>query len=107
MKKSLCKLIITLSIALISSAGAKAQYFYGIADSGSKEWMSIKGAHYRVIFPAGSDSLAHLYLNSLEGLSPLSFEGSGAYNAKRLFPVVLHTDYMLGNGLVTWAPKRM
>ena len=103
------KQLIFLVSFLILPFVASAQFYVTGDDPGKLRWNYIDTDSYRVIYPAESDSLAHVYARKLEKFKiPVSRttgyvtgEGDG-----RLMPVVLHT-YNGSNGSVAWAPKRM
>lgn len=103
------KQLIFIFTFLILPVVASAQFYVTGDDPGKLRWNYIDTDSYRVIYPAESDSLAHVYARKLEKFKiPVSRttgyvtgEGDG-----RLMPVVLHT-YNGSNGSVAWAPKRM
>lgn len=103
------KQLIFIVTFLILPLVASAQFYVTGDDPGKLKWNYIDTDGYRVIYPAESDSLAHVYARKLEKFKiPVSRttgyvtgEGDG-----RLMPVVLHT-YNGSNGSVAWAPKRM
>ena len=88
---------------------AQAQFYVTGDDPGKLKWNYIDTDNFRVIYPAGSDSLARKYAFELERYKiPVSRttgyvagQGDG-----KLMPAVLHT-YNAANGSVAWAPKRM
>ena len=100
------KLILAL---LLIPLAASAQFYVTGDDPGRLKWKSVETESYRVIYPAGSDSLAKVYARKLEKFKiPISRtsgymagEGDG-----KIMPVVLHA-YNDANGSVAWSPKRM
>ena len=103
------KKLILITCFLVLPFLASAQFYVTGDDPGRLKWNYIDTDSYRVIYPAESDSLAHVYARKLEKFKiPVSRttgyvtgEGDG-----KLMPVVLHT-YNGSNGSVAWAPKRM
>ena len=102
------KFVLTFIYILISFS-ASAQFYVTGDDPGRLKWNYIDTDSYRIIYPAESDSLAHVYARKLETFKiPVSrstgrMVGSGD---GKLMPVVLHT-YNGSNGSVAWAPRRM
>lgn len=100
--------ILSIIILMIPSL-CRAQFYATGDDPGKLRWNTVETDNYRIIYPVGNDSLAHLYARNLEKyrLSVSRTSGylpSGGWNTK--MPVVLHTHYG-ENGSVAWAPKRM
>lgn len=87
------------------SFNAIGQYYTMGNDPQKAKWMQIKSEHYTLIYPREIDSLARLYLFSLENNRASVLEPLGI-NPKRI-PVVLHPYSTVSNGSVSWAPKRM
>ena len=86
-----------------------AQFYVTGDDPGRLKWSYIESDHFRIIYPAGADSLARVYGIDLEKYrTPLSrtsgYLASGGFGKK--MPVVMHA-YNGANGSVAWAPKRM
>ena len=103
------RLFIILAL-LLACLEAGAQFYTAGDDPGAVKWRSISSDNFRIIYPAGSDSLALRYGMELERwYRPL--EGSIGYtpNAayRRPLPVILHGHTVVANGAVTWAPRRM
>ena len=91
---------------LLFSVQAKSQFVnYGTDPAGIK-WKVFKTPHYKLIFPESNDSMAYRYSLFLENSLP--YIGNTIGHSKiRSFPVILHPENMLSNGLVVWAPRRM
>ena len=89
---------------------AKAQFYTVGDDPGRLKWYSIETPEYRIIYPAGLDSLARVYGKLLEKYRiPVSRSAGyapGEMTCAKL-PVVLHAYNAQSNGSVAWAPKRM
>ena len=107
MRKSLT----VLTLLLVASLAARAQFYTPGEDPGHLRWYSMESPYYKVIYPEGADSLARVYARLLEafrepmGRSLGHTPQSGKWNRK--MPVVLHTHNMYSNGSVAWAPTRM
>ena len=102
------KYILTILLFLISLS-ASAQFFVTGDDPGKLKWNYIDTDSYRIIYPAESDSLAHVYARKLEKFKIPVSRTTGymtGHGDGKLMPVVLHT-YNGANGSVAWAPKRM
>lgn len=94
-------LVVFTVLFLLDNAPARAQFYLSGTESAKQEWSHILTDSYDVIYPKGLDSLGAVYARTLE------MNKFAADNWKRRLPVVLHTDYCLSNGMVTWAPSRM
>ena len=100
---------IILLLALLIPSLAQAQFYVTGDDPGKLKWRFIETDNFKVIYPAGCDSLARKYAFELEKYKvPVSRttgymvgEGDG-----KLMPAVVHA-YNANNGSVAWAPKRM
>lgn len=95
---------------LFAATVARAQFFSSGADPGGVKWLSISSDHFRLIYPAGNDSLALRYGLALErALEPvggsIGYEPNARY--RRPMPVILHSYTAKANGSVVWAPRRM
>ncbi|MBR3012050.1 MAG: hypothetical protein IKH60_01860 [Bacteroidales bacterium] len=89
---------------------ASAQFYSSGDDPGGIRWRSISSDNYRIIYPAGSDSLALRFGIELERWrlplgSSIGYAPNGMY--RRPMPVILHGFTAQANGSVTWAPRRM
>jgi hypothetical protein len=95
---------------LFAAVAARAQFFSSGNDPGGVKWRSVTSEHFRLIYPAGNDSLALRYGLALEKyLEPVG--GSIGYEPNALYrrpmPVILHSYTAKANGSVVWAPRRM
>ncbi|MCD8313664.1 MAG: hypothetical protein LUC24_05840, partial [Bacteroidales bacterium] len=101
---------VLLAAALLAAPAARAQFYVVGDDPASIRWYSIRTDHYRIVYPAGLDSLARAYGRSLEQFQPVVGNTVGhapaQYN-RRGVPVILHSFNAISNGSVAWAPKRM
>ena len=89
---------------------ARAQFYSAGNDPGSVRWSQIRTDNYRVIYPAGIDSLAHAYALSLQRQYPRIGRSIGFTPSElcaRPMPVILHPFTPYANGMVMWAPRRM
>ena len=101
---------LTVILLALAAIPLRAQFYQAGDDPGHLRWYTLETPHYRLIYPAGADSLARSYGRLLEqfrvpmgrsyGLTP----GEGQ---RRKMPVVLHTRNPFSNGSVGWAPRRM
>ena len=105
MKRRLCTIF-----ALLACLNAGAQFHSAGDDPGGTAWRSISSDNFRIVYPAGCDSLALRYGLELERWR-LPLAGSIGYTAnaqyRRPLPVILHSYSADANGAVTWAPRRM
>ncbi len=98
---------IILSLVPIA-AGAQ---FYTLGDNpASVKWYSVSTAHYRIVYPAGLDSLARAYGRTLEQFRPSVGTSVGYEPGEWTWgkvPVIMHAFDAISNGSVAWAPKRV
>ena len=95
---------------LLAVFPARAQLFSSGDDPGGVKWNTISSEHFRLIYPAGNDSLALRYGLTLERyLEPVGASIGYRPNAqyRRPMPVILHAHTARANGSVVWAPRRM
>lgn len=101
--------LLVLSAALAAAVDASAQ-FYQNGDDPFGRWSRTESAHFRVIHPEGTDSLARAYAAELEKWRPLVGLSAGMTPGGLQWgptPVILHAHNVYSNGSVAWAPKRM
>lgn len=99
-----------IPLLLLVSATANAQFSSNGDDPGRLRWYRMDTPSYRLVYPAGCDSLAKVYGNELERFRMSESISSGLVPGegyRRRTPVILHTWHGLSNGSVTWAPKRI
>ena len=103
--------LLTAAIAvLISVLPASAQFYSQGTEPAGLRWRQIRTEDYRVIFPAGIDSLARVYAEALERVKfPVGATAGFIPNQeyKNPFPVILHPYSAVSNGMVVWSPRRM
>ena len=102
---------ILLSFVLLTlSLAGRAQFFVNGVDPGGLRFRQIRTEHFRLIYPAGGDSISRAYALSLEAQYPKVGRSIG-YDPSALCrkpqPVVLHTHHAYSNGMLMWAPRRM
>lgn len=101
---------ILLICAILACTNLSAQFSMTGNDPGSLRWRRMDTPFYRIVYPAGLDSLARVYGQELENArGPLSWS-SGYLTGQKFksrLPVVLHPCYPVSNASVVWAPKRM
>ena len=98
-----------LLFSMISNP-AKAQFSSNGDDPGRLRWFRMDTPAYRLIYPAGCDSLAMSYSNELEHFRLSESISSGLVPGegyRRKTPIILHTHHGVSNAAVTWAPKRI
>ena len=104
------KSVLILCLLAACLLDAHAQFYLNGDDPARLRWFSIETAHYQLIFPEGTDSLARVYARSLEQFRvPLGCslgDMTPGEGDRRKMPVVLHTHYPYSNGSVGWAPRR-
>ncbi len=103
-----CKLYkgrMIIILLLFLSAGLKAQFFEYGQDAGALQWHQFRTTNYRVIFPAGVDSLAKAFAFRLESNYP-RLGAALDHNHSRM-PVIIHNESSFSNGVFIWAPKRL
>ena len=98
------------ALFLLVSVPAAAQFTVIGSDPGHLRWFSIDTPAYRIIYPAGTDSLARVYGLKLEQFRQAEALSSGLlpgrYQRQRT-PVVLHPYHVSSNGMMLLAPRRM
>jgi len=92
------------------SLGASAQLTMSGSNPHAVRWMQLETPAYRVIYPAGTDSLARVFAGILEQVR-IPVGGSCGFvpnqNWKNRMDVILHNYTSNSNGVVTWTPRRM
>lgn len=104
--------IISLVAALMmaNTVLVRAQFVLSGNDPASVKWHSIQTEKYKVVYPAGCDSLAKVYLDALENFrtkDAASLKMIEGERQKKPLEVILHTRNAASNGSVTWTPSRM
>ena len=110
MKLGVKRLFFSALALFCLAGGAGAQFYTEGSDPGGLKWRSLRTGSYKIIYPAGMDSLGRLYATRLEQVAPAVGSGSlylpnEAY--RRPMSVILHPYLAGANGMVTWAPRRM
>ena len=96
------------AILLFSAVEAHAQFYSTGNDPAGLKWYRSDTPHFRVIFPAGQDSLARVYAMELERWrSDTQRSVVPETDWKWRLPVILHGANGYANGSVTWAPRQM
>ena len=99
-----------LLMALSSPFAARAQFYYAGNDPASTRYRQIRTDNFRIIYPAGADSLARVYAYNLEMQYPrVSLSAGYAPNelCSKPLPVILRSYTGYANGMMMWAPRRM
>ena len=102
--------LLICSLILVSGAWNAGAQFYSLGTERPRRWSTLETGTYRVIYPAGLDSLARVYAVNLEYAADkvggsTGFRPGSSY--RRKLPVVIHAFSTESNGMVTWAPSRM
>ncbi|MCR5571309.1 MAG: hypothetical protein K6F42_03605 [Bacteroidales bacterium] len=102
--------LLIFCLVLLSVTAARAQFMDYGNEPAYTRWHQIKTDHFRLVYPAGIDSLAREYARRLEFYrdpvaGTIGFAPNQSY--RRPMPVILHPFYTRGNGMVVWAPRRM
>ncbi|MBO4340843.1 MAG: hypothetical protein J5835_05395 [Bacteroidales bacterium] len=98
------------ALAALVCIGASAQFYTNGSDPSSLRWQSTETPFYKIIYPEGADSLAHIYGTLLEQFRMPMGKSIGMTPGdvpRGKMPVVLHTHNVYSNGSVAWAPRRM
>lgn len=93
-------------VFLILPLSAKSQFVNYGTDPFNLRWKIMQTDHYKLIYPETNDSMAYRYISFLENIYPHIGKTIGGSGIKS-FPVILHPENMLSNGMVSWAPRRM
>ncbi len=103
-------LLALIPLLPVLSTPAEAQFSSNGDDPGKLRWFRMDTPSYRLIYPAGLDSLAKVYGNEFERFRLSESISSGLVPGegyRRRTPVILHAWHGVSNGAVTWAPKRI
>ncbi|HDS08192.1 MAG TPA: hypothetical protein ENO05_11270, partial [Bacteroides sp.] len=92
-------------LLLFISAGLRGQFYEYGQDAGTLRWNIFSTDHYRIIYPAGVDSVARAFGQRLEYFYP--HLGKPLDHRHRFMPVVIHNESSFSNGVFVWAPKRL
>ncbi len=101
---------LTIIGLLMGLLPCSAQFYSDGTEPARLRWYSRETAHYRLIYPEGTDSLARVYGRYLEQYreplgATVGYLPGQMYRRKT--PVVLHAWSVISNGSVAWAPMRM
>lgn len=95
---------------LLAGIAARAQFYSSGEDPGRLKWNTVSSDNFRIVYPAGNDSLALEYGLALERYrtalgASIGYAPNSQY--RRPMPVILHPFSAQANGSVIWAPRRM
>ncbi len=103
------RVVLIISILSWGVLTASAQYYSWGADHSKHKWSqlesSIDGGGFDVIYSDSCDAIARrvlFYLDNLEGSL-----GEGFTNSAGRFPVVMHPENFISNGMAMWMPARV
>lgn len=89
---------------------AHAQFTLTGSERGNIHWQAVTTPDFKVVYPAGLDSLAGVYAYRLQQARPLVGLSAGYFPNqvyRNPMPVLLHPYTGVSNGMVAWAPRRM
>ena len=92
-------------VLLCLSFQVKAQYYVKGQEPTWVKWKQLSNHRYRLIYPHNHDSLAMVFARYLD--KSLNLVSNSLEHTPKRFPVVFHSNSVLSNGFVSWAPKRM
>ena len=98
------KKLIALFIFGYWVGGAGAQYFQTGQDPASIKWRQLNTENFQLIYPGYYEQQAQNLANVLEKV--YEFGGHSLNHKPKKISVILHTQTVVSNGLVGWAPKR-
>ena len=98
------KKIVVLFIFFYWFGEAGAQYFQTGQDPASIHWRELNSENFRLIYPDYYERQAQNLANVLE--KTYEFGGYSLNHQPDKISVILHTQTVVSNGLVAWAPKR-
>lgn len=90
---------------VFSSLKVSGQYYVSGQEPFGLKWQQIQNERYQIIYHEGSDSLALVFSNYLDYSLPRVSTTLSHYPRK--FSAVVHSNSIMSNGFVSWAPKRM
>ena len=96
------RLLLCALLALVPMAG-NAQYYSFGRDPAFTRWSQIETDHFRLIYPSSMDSLARVYLFTMEKWR--ATVNDPMHIDPPQMPVVLHPYTTLSNGSVSWTPR--
>ncbi len=102
--------ILTAALLFSLPTVMSAQFYVTGDDPATTKWYRTETAHFKIIYPAGLDSLAVVYGQTLEKYHPIIGSSVGYMPGeymRRKVPVIMHGQHAVSNGVVSWAPKRM
>lgn len=94
-------LLILFSISFIFS---QAQYFQTGQDPASLKWRQINTENFQIIYPDYYENKAQVFASMMEAVYE-KVSKTLHYQPKKI-SIILHTQTVVSNGLVAWAPKR-
>jgi hypothetical protein len=98
--------VAVLTILAVGNLGVGTAQYYSWGDSpASIRWQKLTTRHLKLIYPSTFDENARRVKYYLDTIRP--HIGYGLYRGTMPTPIVLHTQNMMGNGIVMWAPKRI
>lgn len=103
------KLILAASL-FACCLSARGQFFSYGDDPGNARWSQISTQSYRIVYPAGIDSLARQYASALQkyyNATGLSIGYAPNQSYKSPMPVILHPFSSTANGMTAWTPRRL
>jgi hypothetical protein len=84
---------------------SKSQYTTTGDDPASIHWRQINTAHFQVIYPSEFEAKAQHLTSILNKV--YDYAGQTLNHNPHKISVILHTETVMSNGMVSWAPKRV
>lgn len=81
-----------------------SQYYVSEVSS-IKKWSQIENKDFKIVFPTVNPYTGLTVATYMNALNPVITRG--LQNPLQKFPVLIHTENILSNGMVTFTPKRM
>ncbi|MDL2230659.1 hypothetical protein LJB87_02580 [Alistipes sp. OttesenSCG-928-L06] len=104
MNKKTYRITLALLLGVFSVFSARAQYSTEGVDPFSTRWSQYKTDRYRLIYPEGNRRDAGRVAVVLDtAYHALHY---GLSRPMKRIPIILHTQNLRSNGVVTWTPKR-
>ncbi|MFR9648903.1 MAG: hypothetical protein SNG96_00290 [Rikenellaceae bacterium] len=97
--------LILLVAVICWGCEASAQYYSWGSDHPSLRWQSIEADDFKVISPDSCDVIARNVLHYLTTLE--ESYGVGFTHSDLRFPVVIHPENFISNGMAMWMPGRV
>lgn len=98
-------ILFVVAMLLLSFASARAQYFTWGASPSSIKWNQLRTDSIKLIYPTYWEQNAHRALSLFDTIRPYISHGYSRGPART--PVIMQTQNMISNGVVSYVPKRI